>query len=378
MKSDVIFELIRVATSRQNNISRVPSAEEWAIIFFEAIKQAVVGIAFYGVQRLPDEQTVFLPNAIRMRWLAMTIQIQARNEVVNRRCLELQNLLAKKGLKSCILKGQGVGLLYAEGCIAKDNKSDCVEQCLGQYRQSGDIDVWVKASREELIDYVMNTAPTRDFDQKHIHFQVFEDVDVEMHWIPVKRDSPKFNRILGDFFKKEKERQFANYQGEVCYPTLDFQLVHQLLHVYGHYVYEGVGLRQMMDLFFAQTAFLNSFPEKVSEVLSLFNKLGLMEFVAGAQYALTVLFEVGKDFLLCTPNIKEGELLLQEIEIGGNLGQFDKRNDIKNESFAHRALRRLKRRWRMVRFDPWGTILMPFSRVKLDIWMKRVRNRYCI
>ena len=153
-------------------------------------------------------------------------------------------MFASKGMRSCILKGQGVAALYSER--------------LQPLRQSGDIDVWVDASREQVIDFVMGIAPTREFDQKHIHFHVFDDMEVEVHWIPVNRESPKFNRILGEYFEKERNRKFSHDKDALCVPTTDFQLVHQLLHIYVHYVYEGVGLRQLMDLYFTQIAFVES------------------------------------------------------------------------------------------------------------------------
>ena len=370
---DYFFELIQVAIGRRGALSHVPSAEEWSALYGLSVKQAVAGVCFCGVQRLAVEQRSCLPALLKMQWLALATQIQARNELMNRKCVELQRILAEEGMNSCILKGQGVAKLYK---IRNEELGVRNGVNLGLYRQSGDIDVWVDKVRDDVIDFVMQNAPTREFDQKHIHFHVFEDVDVEMHWIPVNMESPRFNRILGEYFRKESSRQFANSSGKVCYPTVDFQLVHQLLHVYAHYVYEGVGLRQMMDLYFAQVAFLERMPQNMEEVLGLFRRLGLMKFVAGTQYIVHEVFGLSEDALLCAPDTKEGQLLLREIEIGGNFGQYDKRNNVKDESFVHKALRRFERRWRMVRFDPLGTIIMPFSRLRLEIWMRRVRRKY--
>ena len=372
---DYFFELIQVAIGRRGALSHVPSAEEWSALYGLSVKQAVAGVCFCGVQRLAVEQRSCLPALLKMQWLALATQIQARNELMNRKCVELQRILAEEGMNSCILKGQGVAKLYK---IRNEELGVRNGVNLGLYRQSGDIDVWVDKVRDDVIDFVMQNAPTREFDQKHIHFHVFEDVDVEMHWIPVNMESPRFNRILGEYFRKESSRQFANSSGKVCYPTVDFQLVHQLLHVYAHYVYEGVGLRQMMDLYFAQVAFLERMPQNMEEVLGLFRRLGLMKFVAGTQYILHEDFGLSEDALLCAPDTKEGQLLLREIEIGGNFGQYDKRNNVKEESFVHRALRRFERRWRMVRFDPLGTIIMPFSRLSLEIWMRCVRRKYSV
>lgn len=369
----LLFELIRVAIGNQGRLSRVPSTAEWSMLYGLAVKQAVAGVCFCGVQQLPKGQLVEMPVQLKLQWFALEESVKKRNVVINQRCVELQRMLAEEGKESCILKGQGVAKLYK---IRNEELGVGNGVNLGLYRQSGDIDVWVDKVRDDVIDFVMQNAPTREFDQKHIHFHVFEDVDVEMHWIPVYRDSPRFNRILVEYFRKESSRQFANSSGKVCYPTVDFQLVHQLLHVYAHYVYEGVGLRQMMDLYFAQVAFLERMPQNMEEVLGLFRRLGLMKFVAGTQYIVHEVFGLSEDALLCAPDTKEGQLLLREIEIGGNFGQYDKRNNVKEESFVHRALRRFERRWRMVRFDPLGTIIMPFSRLSLEIWMRCVRRKY--
>lgn len=372
LMQDLFFELIQVAIGRRDSLSRIPSAEEWCELYGLSVKQALTGVCFCGVQRLANEQREKMQKGLMMQWFALAEGIKQRNEVMNSRCVEVQRSLAEDGMIGCILKGQGVAALYNLNLDLNLNEGNN----LGVYRQSGDIDVWVDASREWVIDYVMGIAPTQEFDEKHIHFHVFEDVDVELHWIPVKSKSPKFDRILGEYFSKESCRQVTNRSGEFCYPTIDFQLVHQLLHVYAHYVYEGVGLRQMMDLYFAQVALMKLASEKRSEILDMFDRLGIMKFVAGTQYVLYVVFGLETDALLCTPDLKEGRLLIKEIETGGNFGQYDKRNIVKDETFVHRALRRLSRRWRMVRFDPLGTVLMPFNRMKLEIWMRSARRKY--
>ena len=375
MYYNLFFELIQVAICHRDSLSRVPSTAEWSMLYGLAVKQAVAGVCFCGVQRLPKEQIVEMLIQLKMQWFALAESVKQRNELMDSRCVEVQWMLDEKGMKCCILKGQGVAKLYK---IRNEELGVRNGVNLGLYRQSGDIDVWVDKVRDDVIDFVMQNAPTREFDQKHIHFHVFEDVDVEMHWIPVNMESPRFNRILVENFRKESSRQFANSSVKVCYPTVDFQLVHQLLHLYAHYVYEGVGFRQMMDLYFAQVAFLERMPQNMEEVLGLFRRLGLMKFVAGTQYIVHEVFGLNEDALLCAPDTKEGQLLLREIEIGGNFGQYDKRNNVKEESFVHRALRRFERRWRMVRFDPLGTIIMPFSRLSLEIWMRCVRRKYSV
>lgn len=189
----LFFELIRVSIGHQDRLSQTPTEMEWRELYALAEKQTLIGICFCGVQRL-QKLGYDIPTDLYMKWLGMAAKIQQRNELMNRKCVELQRMLTEEGMKSCILKGQGVARLYDFN--DNDNVNLNLNGNLGAYRQSGDIDVWVDASKEWAIDYVMKTVPTREFDQKHIHFRVFDDVEVEVHWIPVKRDSPKFDRIL--------------------------------------------------------------------------------------------------------------------------------------------------------------------------------------
>lgn len=76
-----------------------------------AKKQSLVGVCFAGVQKLVN-QHLEPPEMLYLTWMGMAAKIQQRNEVVNRQCVELQQLLLKDGLQTSVLKGQGVGAIY--------------------------------------------------------------------------------------------------------------------------------------------------------------------------------------------------------------------------------------------------------------------------
>ena len=60
------------------------------------------------------ERIVCLGGIAGIDWsmLRRGAKIQQRHELMNRRCVEAQRLLAEEGLKSSILKGQGVAPYY--------------------------------------------------------------------------------------------------------------------------------------------------------------------------------------------------------------------------------------------------------------------------
>ena len=85
-----------------------------------------------------------------------------------------------------------------------------------------------------------------------------------------------------------------------------------------------------MDLYFSQVFCVKFEPEKVKEVLDLFARMGLVRFVAAAQWVMYELFANktdAPDWLICEPDENEGRRLLAEIVSGGNFGQFEKQSE---------------------------------------------------
>ena len=140
----LFFELIRVSIGTQTTLSRLPSEAEWEELFEMAVKQSLVGVCFSGLHDLgadSDEGHVRIGMSEEQffNWMGMAVQINMRNNVVNEQCVTLQKRLAADGIKSSILKGQGVAMLYGEE--------------LRGFRHSGDIDIYVDCGREKAIEY---------------------------------------------------------------------------------------------------------------------------------------------------------------------------------------------------------------------------------
>lgn len=367
--NQLFFELIRVAIGTQESLSRLPSAREWGELYKMAQKQSLVGVCFAGLQRLgadADEgyARIGFNEMLYLTWMGLAAKIQQKNETVNRQCAKLQKQLSNDGLRSCVLKGQGIAALY-DG--------------LSGLRQSGDIDIWMDGGWEKVMDYVNARTPNREFDIKHTHFAAFEDTIVEAHWRPTATTNPILNRKLTAYFEKEKSRQFSNHvclsdSIEICAPTADFQLVHAMLHVFGHFLYEGVGMRQMMDLYFAHMACgQESMVAKVQKVIEDF---GLVRFARASMWVFGEVFKMPLHQMMWEPDEEAGKELLDEIILGGNFGHHNEENRQVNESFAQRMARHLKRRMRLVRFNAVGMLFAPIGKVKILLWKRMVIKKY--
>ena len=142
MLNNLFFELIQVALDVRICLSRTPNDTEWKALYDMAKKQSMVGVCFAGVQRLPEDERP--PEKLYLTWMGMAAKIQQRNEVVNRQCVELQAQLSADGLRSCILKGQGVAGIYTSTGSAQVGS-------LSLLRQSGDIDVWIEGGVKAVV-----------------------------------------------------------------------------------------------------------------------------------------------------------------------------------------------------------------------------------
>lgn len=183
----VFFELIQVAIGTQKCLSRTISAMEWMQLYNLAKKQSLVGVCFAALQRLgadADEgfARIGMNEMLYLTWMGMAAKIQQRNQIVDEQCVTLQKRLAAEGFKSCVLKGQGVGLLYAEH--------------LRGLRQSGDIDIWMDGGFERVNNWVQKVAPTKVVNQHHVDLKIFDGTEVEAHYHPINMTNPWHQKLL--------------------------------------------------------------------------------------------------------------------------------------------------------------------------------------
>ena len=358
----LFFELLRVAIKVQNTLSRIPSAEEWDKLYRMSKKQSLVGISFAGIQRVVQYENIYhcgMPELLYFTWMGMAAKIQQRNEVVNRQCVELQEKLSADGFRSYIMKGQAVGSLYGQ---------------IGLLRQSGDIDVFLEGGLNKVLAYARTYGGVAKVNELEMSVSIFTDTEVEFHYRPFIMRNPFKNRRLQKYFESQEKKQFSNYlildkekELSICAPTVEFNLVHQLVHTYHHFITEGVGLRQLMDYYFVIQA---SNEEDIRECKKIVENLGLNRFASALMWVIKTVF-VGHDndiFFPWRPNEKDGRLLLEEILLSGNFGHADER--AKNiQTSKWKAFWYVNgKTFRFWRFDHWAWFWSPLWRCYYFAW----------
>ena len=104
------FELLQIAIGNRSQLSRTPTAEEWREICALAKKQAMVGIAFCGVEQLPVEQRP--PRKLWMQWYTAAERIKGLNAEMDRKVFKVARMFRREGFQGVVLKGQGMAQLY--------------------------------------------------------------------------------------------------------------------------------------------------------------------------------------------------------------------------------------------------------------------------
>ena len=461
MEVRLFFEFLQVAIGNRESLSRELSDNEWQDIFLLIKKHALLGVGFTAVERLHTKGIV-CPAELRIKWYALAVHIERRNRLLNGLCKKVTEQYEHDGLSTCILKGQGNILNYPKR--------------LGVRRQSGDIDVWtaplppsggccnstdkdagiaiaVQTGKNEveyeeyhghkaIREYVrmqyrlqgLNTKPKACY--HHIDAPDMDGVKVEVHYRPTFCRSFVRNRRMQKWFDTLASECMSNRISEgFSVPTASFNVVYQMAHLFEHYFEGGIGLRHIMDYYFALKAWQKDIMEwnsqqsqgmwseglgtpvmSPSQVMDVIRSFGMGKFAGAVMFVINEVFGganenendnengprrtrretdggpqadfVGKQglmnddrllitdcpWLLCEPNEKEGRRLLEEIMKGGNFGQYDTRDAaLKKGGMMKHGVWKLKRVMRLVRSYPEEALWEPVFRVYHLIWRMKMR-----
>ena len=353
---ELFFALIRCSIGKSNKLPCTPDKEEWEELFSIAAKQTLAGIAFAGIERLPQEQRP--PKRLLLAWHSICEKINANNATLNSRSVAVSRNFERLGFRNCILKGQGIAQLYPDPAM----------------RTSGDVDIWLEGGTDKILQYVRTYFPNCKPTYHHVDFPVKEGLSIEIHFTPSWMYSPFRNRRLQKFIADNAGSQFTNTvetpAGTIPAPTLEFNRIYILLHIYRHLFQEGIGLRQMLDYYFVLDKGFTA--EERNRTVETLRSIGLLDFAAAAMYVLKERFGLEEEKLLTTPDARRGEFLLKEIMTAGNFGKYDSRYAMvpKEKEFSH-FVNSMRRTVRLITQYPGEVLWSPYFKIWHKIWRKR-------
>lgn len=341
----LFFELLQVCVGAREALRRTYSEAEWNGALRMAQEQTVTGVLMTALERLPKEQ---LPSKIfLLQWLGLGQIVVDNSNKLFKASQDVVQYFRENGFACHILKGSSVARYYP----------------VPNRRTSGDVDVWLDGTREEIYDFA------RKFDEKgelhgityhHIHFHLIEDVHLEVHIWPSYLSSPLRNYRLHKFFDLHRPTM------ETDKPNLAFDRVFILLHGFQHLCGHGVGLRQLMDYYYVLKQGFNK--EEKTDSVYWIKQLGMKRFAEGLMWVFQKFFGMEEQYMLFKPNEKEGKFIMEEVLQTGNMGHSETRNWGSLKTPISRFFYNLRRDIHLATHYPHEALWQPFFSLWLYAW----------
>ena len=374
--NDIIafFAFQRYCLGYKGNMSKIVARMDWQELYSFASKQALLGLCFEGIERLGKEYPEELKQnpigrELLMNWMGKAQQIRRQNMKVNAVAGKLFSMLREDGMRCCVLKGQGNALMYPNPYS----------------RTPGDIDVWIDASRERIMEYTQKKFELGD-DIRLQHLETSLDgVPVELHFFPCSMNNPIYHARLQKWFKRNADLQCSHIvslpdgAGDIAIPTSSFNVVYQLCHLYHHFFDEGVGMRQIIDYYYVVISdyllVINDESLVIRDTLQRELKhLGLWKFAGAVMYVLKEVLGLSEEKMIVPVDEKRGKLLLAEILDGGNFGRhFSKYARFTHQSMGKKYFLKIWRNMHFVRYYPAEALCEPVFRTWHFFW--RMKNK---
>ena len=233
----IFFDFLRFCIDSAKEIPDSLKEADWKELYCIAQKQALLGVLFYGIRRLPKELAP--EQKLLMQWMAMAEMIRKQNIKLFQDSVKVSQNFENEGFANCILKGQGNALLYPDPYM----------------RTPGDIDIYLAGGRRKIMKYVDQVCPNQVMRYHHVDFPVMKTA-IEVHFTPSYMFCPIHNRRMQKWFEEVMGEQ-CNHRislpdgyGEIHVPQVSFNVIYILSHLYRHIFTEGIGLRQLLDYYY--------------------------------------------------------------------------------------------------------------------------------
>lgn len=367
------FQILRCSINKDIDVPKL-SVTEWTEIYDIAKKQSLVAVIFPVLERttplFDDEKEKSVFRNMLLEWLGYVRTVVRINLKVTANAVKIAEKFSQDRFESCLLKGQGNGLLYPQPNL----------------RTPGDIDILIRPKMgnhdtrnvitdvKKTIEYVRAEYQDTKASYHHIEYPRFNGTEIEVHYRPSFMFNFIFNSRLQEFYAENADEQFHNRteigDGEIAVPTPEFNKVFLLSHIYNHLFHEGIGLRQLLDYYYV----LENNVEDCTDYKTIFSYLGICHIAGAIMWILTECFGLKPEKGLVPIDERRGRFVLNEILQGGNFGKYDMRYKF-GEGALGRNLQRLYRDYRLLRFFPSEAISEPIFRLWHFFWRQKYKSR---
>lgn len=228
---DLLFKYLRSELWGEN-FDQELNPKEGEEVLDLAAEQTVFGLVFNAMVT----SHVQLDRKVIFRSLAVQEKIKRQNELVSQNMADLNKQMTSGHIDFVVMKGQTLGVLYPHP----------------EVRMSGDVDFLIKDRYEDIkenIEHILSVSlPDLNKYEKEAAFTINE-VLYELHTYLITFGSSKsdkyWNRIVDESWEHKCYADILNEKVRILPPTV--YAVYVFLHLFFHFIREGVALRQFCD-----------------------------------------------------------------------------------------------------------------------------------
>lgn len=282
--------------------------KSWENVYRLARQQTVTGLAFAGLQHLPDH--LLPPQGLLLRWAAETDAIERKNRKMNVALEGLYTFFRAAGLNPILQKGQGTARFYSCPLL----------------RECGDIDLYFNNSRAwdaALVKLQIRNIRIKEQADGGIYYR-WQETDVEHH----RQLFDLYNPFLQGFVNRlESQKNYrlitlsAASKTAITVPSPFLELLLLNLHILKHALGRGIGLRQLCDM--ARACYRLYGEADAREMQAVCQRLGLAKWCPLLHAFLVNCLGLPKECLPYPEIASTVQPLSDIVWRGGNFGQYD-------------------------------------------------------
>lgn len=334
-------------------------AIDWNGITALSTEQSVIGIVGDGIARLPRE--LWPGQQVIFRSYSLTLKIERHNEMMNTFLPRLMMLFEKNKINCWVLKGQGLSLHYPNPL----------------HRQAGDIDLLVEKKDFVKAMKVLKSLPHQKEESllDLLHYATnIEGIEVELHGSLNTSINLAVNRHFSSWLSATLFHADAvTYQVEgadIPVPSANFNAVYVFIHMFRHYLYGGIGLRQVCDWMCLLTACREEIDRE--ELRTTLKRFHLMK--AWRMFGCMAVKHLGMpEEAMPWYDGRYGaaaDVILANIFENGNFGHNNKELSFRPENYLHRKVHsfyyKTKDKLRHIRLFPEETVYALWTGLKVS------------
>ena len=307
------LEFIRWSLHHTDAAPSFISEIDWQELLSFAKKQTIIGIFWQGIQRLGDVANKPSEDDV-MDWMGEYTKIVRRNTKTDDAVAWLAKSMHSNDIGFFVFKGQTVASYYPTPEI----------------RTSGDVDFYVFKKDWDRAKSFLEKEVTITDDHSGQHLEFTKDgVPFEMHYHTAVFASGSKQRywdeLIESYFEEVLDHIVINgVEVPTLPPTLN--VIYLFVHIYHHFLKEGIALRQFIDWMM----FFEAKHEEivVSELTAKLERLGLLRAFKAFGAILTEVLGMNEKFFpftLADTDKKYVDKIMAIVLRYGNFGKYGRK-----------------------------------------------------